>query len=123
MKTSYGLLNENGQVIKSFTKLADLEDFKHEIENRRTGRTTRAIFRALAEEAKEVVIVVQNPGMCAIVLEKLYDILKGLHFTVSPGFSRTYISYYGKTISVHTKQYVQQHKFPEGTVIIEDLDK
>lgn len=60
MKTKFALLDENDRVIKTSDSVSDIANYHELLKNRRTGKSTRAIFRALSNEYTTYIVYKTN---------------------------------------------------------------
>ena len=121
MKTTYALLDENSSPIFKTSDIKELERIKNEVEKRRTGKTTRAIFEALASD-KDVVIIVQKLHIAKHIhvplLEKLL-VSAGMHFQYNRGYQEFQV--YGRKIYFRTQEQIDSCPYLNITGIFERI--
>ena len=111
MNTTYALLGDKGEIIFQTKKLAELEDFRYQIKNRRTGKTTRALFKALASD-KDVIVIVQNRTTARYVHVPLLDkILASIGFAFQYNSTYSEFNIYGRKIYFKTLEQVESCPF------------
>lgn len=83
MKTTFALLDENGKVLKTSDSATDIVYYQDQLKNRRTGKSTRAIFTALGSELP-VYILYPTREMARCQYENALYYLDNIEFEYIP---------------------------------------
>lgn len=114
MKQKYSISIENNVIFET----TDLDEFKveaHRLKNRRTGRTTRLLFKAMGSSFDKVMIVGESRSLVAQhLIPALCNIFNKLEFDFKLIKQRFEVEQFGKKYIFVTKDQYHEECFWKG---------
>lgn len=120
----YAVIDEMGYILKSSDDIEEIKKFKQERDNRRTGKSTRALFQALSVPCgSKVYFICMNGEHAKIMFKECSKFLDklGFHYQATP-ITQIICTGYSASIMFTTKETYDQMMKSSTDFVIYDLE-